>query len=881
MRIIHHPNGTHPYVKTGYQRDPLQPIIGENVQVSALVVEPVGSVSASLTLCYGDKCREISGQQYIQSEDDRLFFSFSLGELEESLTYRYIIHTQDDQESSQSNEFIFDALQRIPLGNPITIQQNPSDVVIHFEHISLRLLLDHELCLQWEANDRSIQGINSISIDDKVMLAAGELELIIQRHPFSWILKRLGKRVVTWLAEDVSLLIDSLSRVHGLETSPKLNGERFYGLGERFDGVQQLGKKVDLRVVEKFSNQGEFSYLPIPYLFTDNGAAWIGMTWRRLIVDLHQGFTYRAATAQRGLLFKEYFLAGQPLELLSALHKLTGTPALPPKWVFGVWISSNGWNTQHETLEQVAILQRYALPATALVLEAWSDEKTFYIFNDAQYEPFRNGEKVHYGDFTFPKDGKWPDPKAMAQQLEQLGISIVLWQIPVIKYAWEGPNDQLLLDEQYAIENGYCVLNEDGSPYRITDGWFSQSLLLDFSNPQACDWWFSKRNYLLDDIGVKGFKTDGGEFLFEDSAKIYDGQLGETAHNAYPGQYIGAYHDFLIRKQVNGVCFSRAGYLGAQTQPLHWAGDQLSQWTEFRAQLSAGLSAGISGIPFWSFDIGGFAGEFPNKQLYLRSVALGAFCPVMQWHSEPRNGQFFVTDRTRWNNDRSPWNLAEYHKDEQILTCYRRFANLRMSLIPYLYQEAIHCVLTGRPMMAHLMVDEPEDPTCLVVEDQYMLGRNLLVAPILEENVTHRDVYLPKGKWHELFTGKCHQGPGWVTIPCGLDEVPVFAIDGCALPLNLSSSFTLGGDGPECFVGNQMDCYQQLALLCFGHQAIIDFKDDLGYSLKLGENGLQGNTPHPVLLIDALMPGEEVLIFGRKVAAQLVQPCPIDEETPD
>ena len=271
------------------------------------------------------------------------------------------------------------------------------------------------------------------------------------------------------------------------------------------------------------------------------------------------------------------------------------------------------------------------------------------------------------------------------------------------------------------MRRGYCVRRPDGTPYRIPEYWFHHSLLPDFTNPEAVSWWFGKRKHLLD-MGVEGFKTDGGEFLYEKAARLHDGSTGLTARNLYSMQYAGAYHQFMKDGGVDGVTFSRAGYAGAQALPIHWAGDQLSLWSEFRAQLAAGISAGLSGVLFWGFDIGGFAGELPAKDLYLRATAMGCFSPVMQWHAEPRSGQFFATHEGAFNNDRSPWNLARQSGDPSILDLARFYAALRDKLLPYLTQEARLCVESARPMMAHLCLDFPEDPEAWVTEGPVHAG---------------------------------------------------------------------------------------------------------------------------------------------------------------
>ncbi|MGN0972456.1 MAG: TIM-barrel domain-containing protein, partial [Aristaeellaceae bacterium] len=345
--------------------------------------------------------------------------------------------------------------------------------------------------------------------------------------------------------------------------------------------------------------------------------------------------------------------------------------------------------------------------------------------------------------------------------------------IPVLKALRDCPDPEpVRRDREEAIARGYVVKNADGSPYVIPEKWFEGSLLPDFTNPEAVDWWFSRREHLLE-AGVEGFKTDGGEFLFGDDVLLHDGTSGRAAHNLYPLQYAEAYHRWMCERGLPGLTFSRAGYAGAQRAPIHWAGDQLSTWSELRAQLTAGLTAGLSGILFWSFDMGGFAGPLPDGELYLRATAMGCFCPVMQWHAEPRSGQFDATEDASLNNDRSPWNLARHWNDPALAETACAFARLREKLRPVLWEEAQQCAAASRPMMAHLCLDYPEDARALACDDEYMLGRRILVAPVTEQGAMGRRVYLPRGQWRHFFTGELLAG-GEYDLPCPLDQALVF-----------------------------------------------------------------------------------------------------------
>lgn len=532
----------------------------------------------------------------------------------------------------------------------------------------------------------------------------------------------------------------------------QLHARHIWGTGERYHAVDLRSSFSNGIVTEKFTQQGEQTYLPIPFFMTEQCLGCFVDSTIPVGMDFRDCFSLEKRVNEKTLLHEIWFF-GSPQDLLKQFILRTGKPVLPPDWAFGVWISANGWNSDAEVDAQLKALKQYDYPADVMVLEAWSDERTFYRWNGAEH---------------------WVNPAEAVRRIREAGLHLILWQIPVIKQEHDGaPGAQLLEDEREAVEKKLCIFLKSGVPYRIPEGvWFSGSLLPDFTNPETLAWWFEKRKYLLD-MGVEGFKTDGGEFLLDDTAVLHDGSSGMEAHNQYPGQYIAAYHRFMEENGVRGLTFSRADSTGAQTRPIHWAGDQLSTWNELRSQLQAGISSGLSGVLFWGFDIGGFAGELPSVELYLRATEFGCFSPVMQWHAEPRSGQFYATHEDGFNNDRSPWNLADKLHEPRILEISVKYAKLRKALQPYLIQEAAWCTEHGRPMMAHLCLDFPEDENACACADQYMLGRDLLVCPIVEEGVTVRRVWLPQGIWKHYFTGETCVGGQYREFKCPLDQIIV------------------------------------------------------------------------------------------------------------
>jgi alpha-glucosidase (family GH31 glycosyl hydrolase) len=365
----------------------------------------------------------------------------------------------------------------------------------------------------------------------------------------------------------------------------------------------------------------------------------------------------------------------------------------------------------------------------------------------------------------------------MVDRLRAAGIEVVLWQIPALKAA-EEPHAQHDADVAHALHQGYVIRKRDGAPYRNPAFWFRAALIPDFTQDAAAAWWLAKRAYLVEQLGVAGFKTDGGEHLQGHDVLAADGRHGWELANAYPNLYVGAYHHFLQRlRGGDGVTFSRAGYSGAGAFPVHWAGDENSTWEAYRRSLHAGLSAALSGVLFWGWDIGGFSEALPSAELYLRATAAAAFCPVMQYHSEYRAPGTPSKDRT-------PWHIGAHSGDPRVVPIYRFFAKLRMQLIPYLMREAAHCVAAGEPLLRPLLLDDSADPQTWRIADQFRLGRDLLVAPVVEEGATTRRLYLPGGEWRDFWTGAAVAGGQWLTVAAPLDRIPVFVRQGAEIGIN-------------------------------------------------------------------------------------------------
>lgn len=631
---------------------------------------------------------------------------------------------------------------------------------------------------------------------NQLIATSSSLRVIIQRQPYRLTIVSAAGVVlfdesasggVRWLLRGE----EPLQLAQGWQTPVD---EQFFGFGERFNAFNQRGQQIDTVVYEQYKNQDKRTYLPVPFFISSRGYGLFLNTPRRAHFDLAATQPEQATWAVEADALELTCFVGTPKQVLAAFTAQVGRAALPPKWAFGLWMSSNEWNSQAQVMEQVALTNIHAIPATVLVIEAWSDEATFYLFNDAQYRPRPGAESFTLGDFTFPPTGKWPDPKGMVDALHAQGIRLLLWQIPVFKQLDE-PHPQQDLDVAYALAAKLVIQNADGSPHRIRPFWFHDGFVPDFANPALETWWFARRRYLIDEVGVDGFKTDGGEHLWGADLQAADGSRGVDLINCFPKLYEAAYARFA---GPDRVLFSRAGYTGAQAFSTHWAGDENSTFAAFRHSITAGLSAGASGFTFWGWDIGGFGGDLPSAELYLRATAMATFCPIMQYHSE-------YNPQRHPSRDRTPWHVQAQTGDAEVIPLFRFFANLRMNLLPHIWSEAIKASQSGLPLMRALALEFPQDAQVAAFPYQYLFGENLLVAPVVWEGCTELEVYLPAGEWYDFWTGQPYQGATSLRCATPRNHIPVFVRAGSVVALHLPASLTLG-DG----VGNALDPDQQL-----------------------------------------------------------------------
>lgn len=577
-------------------------------------------------------------------------------------------------------------------------------------------------------------------------------------------------------------LVDATGAASRVKFSIELeDGDHVVGFGERFHSIDQRHELVDAVVYEEYKGQGHRTYLPSPFAIVVGGGFGfhvmtstpsrydVGRSIRDEIqveVDLLPG---------QSEIVVELF-AGEPTQVLDQYLTSVGKPKLPPEWIYSLWLSSNEWNTQERVEREIDEAIRSGITPGVVVIEAWSDESTFVVFRDAQYQPTDGSTPLKASGISYPESGAWPNPKAMVEGMHAKDIRLLLWQIPVLKDAGE-PGSQAEAFWKFAEANDLVVRQADGTPYLVRGFWFKDGMLPDLTDPRVRNWWAEQRRYLVEDLGVDGFKTDGGEHAWGSDLRYRGGVTGLEKNNLFPVFYAQTFHELMASCHRDPITFSRAGFAGSSAFPLFWAGDENSTWQAFRASITAGITASASGFFFWGWDIGGFSGDIPSVELYLRGTAMAAFCPIMQFHSEYNHHQVP-------SNDRSPWNLAKRHDAPELLSIFREFSELRKQLVPYLSAEGAIAVESGRPLMAGLFFDYPEDQEIWRAPHQYLLGRHLLICPVTEPDALRWRVYLPEGEWVDFWDSIEYQGGRWIDVDVPLNRIPVFIAKGAAESVN-------------------------------------------------------------------------------------------------
>jgi hypothetical protein len=450
------------------------------------------------------------------------FWEYRIGPFNKGEVVEYNLYFDDDCTIS-TKKYSFEVLESYKARDIYAVKQIKNRI----------LLRENKVCVSFEIKNDGVLDIDVMSnekLDSKKNVGSEEwctvpdnkqivlenqgyiLEVDLECFNFTYFNKQ--KIIIESRKSDWLKIYWGKEGIKRLLCRFKTENEKFYGFGERYNELNQRGESPDNFVFNQYKEQGLRTYIPMPFFVSDRGYGMLANTSMYTKFDMAEADKGEISIEIEDSQCKLIVMPGSMNEVIQKNAEVSGYPEMLPKWAFGPWMSSNNWDSEHEVRKQVSITNKLDIPATVLVIEAWSDEATFYIFNDAKYDEKSGKNHFEYEDFTFPKWGRWPDPKGLVNHLHDNNLKCILWQIPIIKQISSLHHLQKDKDEQHFINKGYGVLNEDMTPFRIPEGWFKDSLLMDFSNEEGKKWWFDKRKYLIEDLKVDGFKTDGGEFVF-------------------------------------------------------------------------------------------------------------------------------------------------------------------------------------------------------------------------------------------------------------------------------------------------------------------------------------------------------------------------------
>ena len=515
-------------------------------------------------------------------------------------------------------------------------------------------------------------------------------------------------------------------------------GECIYGFGEKFTTFVKNGQNVEM-----WNSDGgtcsDQSYKCVPFYISSNGYGGFVNSSDKVSYEIASDTVSKVSITVPGEEIEYFVIGGENLhEVLSNYTTLTGKPALPPAKTFGLWLSTSFTTTY--------------------------DEETITSFIDGMAERDIPLQMFHF-DCFWMKGYEWcnfdwdktqfPDPPAMLKRLKERGLGICVWINPYIAQR------SSLFDE--GVKNGYFIKNTDGSVFQC-DMWQPGMAIVDFTNPEACEWYASKIRALCD-MGVTAIKTDFGERI-PTKVKYFSGEDPVKMHNYYTYLYnklvFNVLKDYYGENQA--CLFARSATAGGQQFPVHWGGDCSAEYSSMAETLRGGLSLCASGFGYFSHDIGGFEAT-ASPDVYKRWCAFG----LMSTHSRLHGSTSY----------RVPWAYEDDTPENPENACavLRFFTKLKGRLMPYLFSQAVKTSSTGVPMMRAMVIDFAEDPACLFLDRQYMLGDNLLCAPVLSEDGVVQ-YYLPEGKWTDIITGETIEGGRYVKKKCSYLEMPVLAKPG-------------------------------------------------------------------------------------------------------
>jgi alpha-D-xyloside xylohydrolase len=573
---------------------------------------------------------------------------------------------------------------------------------------------------------------------DKIVYSSSYGTIQINKNPWRIVLKDKSGRVLSQTAtlsdaDSTQVKYTPFSFIkRGTDNARRINpvftlaaNEMIFGCGESATGLNKVGQKLNLFVTDPQGPETDQMYKPIPFFMSSRGYGMFMHTSAPVTCDFGASYIGLNKLFMGDENLDLFIFFGEPKDILNEYTELVGKPGMPPLWSFGTWMSRITYFSEKEGYEVAANIRKNKYPCDVIHFDTgWFDV-------DWQC------------DYKFSKN-RFPNPEKMLSDFKKDGFHVCLWQLPY--FTPKNSYFQELIDKNMYVKNGNGEL-----PY--------EDVVLDFSNPETVKWYQDKLAGLLK-IGVSAIKVDFGEGAPLNG--IYaSGKSGWYEHNLYPLRYNKAVADITKDLHNENIMWARSAWAGSQRYPLHWGGDAATTNTGLLGTLREGLSFGLSGFSFWSHDMGGFVTSTP-EDLYCRWLPFGFLTSHTRAHGAPPT---------------EPW----LYDSKRVQDTFRKSAEMKYQLMPYVYAQAKECTEKGLPMLRALFIEFPDDPGAWKIEDEYMFGSQIFVAPLMESGINERVVYLPKGKWIDYQDGKVYNS-GWNTIKAGTLPIIMLVRDGSVLP---------------------------------------------------------------------------------------------------
>ena len=628
-------------------------------------------------------------------------------------------------------------------GGILTIEvTSPREDVITTRLINFKK--DRSHCPTFAVNDAD-PDVEIAETDDEWTFTSGKLVLHIAKGDTIDFTYTYDGKVIAhsgWRAK--ALVTDDKGQLHVSEQLDLGVGEKIYGLGERFTNFVKNGQSVEIWN-EDGGTGTEQAYKNIPFYLSNKGYGLFVNNPGKVGFEVGSEKVSRVQFSVPGEEMTYSVIGGKDLKsILGAYTDMTGKPPLVPEWSYGLWLSTSFTTDYDENtvMEFVDGMAERNIPLSVFHFDCrWMKE-------------------LEWCNFEWDAD-KFPDPEGLLKKLHDRGLKVCVWINSYI-----GQKSPLF---EEGARKGYFIKTTDGDVWQW-DKWQAGMAIVDFTNPDATKWYQDKLRHLVEQ-GVDCFKTDFGERIPTEGVQYYDGSDPELMHNYYTYLYNKAVYDVLVetKGEDEAILFARSATVGGQQFPVHWGGDCSSNYPSMAESLRAGLSFGMSGFGYWSHDIAGFEDK-PTPDLFKRWTQFGLLSSHSRYHGSTEY--------------KVPW----LYGDEAVEVS-REFTELKLRLKPYLVEQMHVTHETGVPMMRAMVLEFPDDPACEDIDTQYMLGDDLLVAPVFSEDGTAR-FYVPDAggdhageAWANLITGKTYEPGRWYVEQYDYHTLPVLVRPGSD-PLN-------------------------------------------------------------------------------------------------